>query len=444
MRIARVSGHALGETTVKTALLRAASYLGALVLLTIVSFWRIPPTARDVVWAEDGSVFLTDAVTPGQAFAPMTPYAGYLHFVPRVAAEVVVRFFALEDYAIALTVLACAAVAGVSLMTYHCAQAVTSNQLIRMAWAAIPVFVNVGAIETLGNFANIHWYFLWLTPWLLIKPAKSKADGALLFVVALLASLTEIISIVFVPLFLFGLRDKRYWAARAGLGLGLAGQAYATLTNPRTGDVSYQLDPWSALYGWVLNTAGPIVYATPARVSEQIVNFGAAPMIIAALLILAVPAAVLILGVRRDKWLAGLFVSSSAVVWVACVVSNPAKYLDYASFSASDWPEFFVFGRYSVVPTMFILATVPLLASALARFGRAVPVVVLAGFALLLASMYFPPSTSRNNGPAWAEQVRAGRDFCASTPEAAFHDVQTSPEFFQGYVRITCQRLTAG
>ncbi len=276
VRITRVSGRALGETTVKTALLRAASYLGALVLLTLVSFWRIPPTALDVVWAEDGAVFLTDAVTPGQPFAPMAPYAGYLHFVPRVAAEVVVRFFALEDYAIALTVLACAAVAGVSLMTYHCAQALTSNQWIRMAWAAIPVFVNVGAIETLGNFANIHWYFLWLTPWLLIKPAKSKVDGALLFVVALLVSLTEIISIVFVPLFLFGLRDKRYWAARAGLGLGLAAQAYATLNHPRTGDVSYQLDPWSAFYGWVLNTAGPIVYGTPASIVQLIENFGAA------------------------------------------------------------------------------------------------------------------------------------------------------------------------
>lgn len=428
----------------KTALLRTASYLGALVLLTLVSFWRIPPSALDVVWAEDGSVFLADAMAPGEPFAPMSPYAGYLHFVPRVAAEVVVRFFALEDYAIALTVLACAAVAGVSLMTFHCAQAVTSNQWIRMAWAAIPVFVNVGAIETLGNFANIHWYFLWLTPWLLIKPAKSKVDGALLFAIALLVALTEIISVVFAPLFLFGLRDKRYWAARAGLGLGLAGQAYATLTHPRTGDLSYQLDPWSALYGWVLNTAGPIVYGTPASVAQLIENFGAAPMILAALLVLAVPAAVLMLGSRRDKWLAGLFVSSSVVVWVACVVSNPAKYLDYASFSASDWPEFFVFGRYSVVPTMFVLAAVPLLASALARFGRAAPVVVLASFALLLASMYFPPSTSRSIGPVWSEQVRAGRDLCTSTPEATVHDLRSSPPFFNGVVRLSCQQLRAG
>lgn len=52
----------------------------------------------------------------------------------------------------------------VALMTYHCSQAVTSNRWIRLAWAAVPIFVSVGAIETLDNFANLHWYLLWLTP----------------------------------------------------------------------------------------------------------------------------------------------------------------------------------------------------------------------------------------------------------------------------------------
>ncbi|BAS17716.1 hypothetical protein AHiyo8_60190 [Arthrobacter sp. Hiyo8] len=428
----------------KITLARSASYVGALILLTLVSFWRIPATAQGVVWAEDGAVFLTDALNPTRTFTPIRPYAGYLHVVPRLAAEVVVRFFALEDYAIALTVLACAAVAGVALMTYHCAQALTSNTWIRVAWAAVPIFVNVGAFEALGNFANLHWYLLWLTPWLLMKPAKSKLEGGMLFVVAALASLTEIISIVFVPLFLYRLRDKNMWAARAGLSLGLACQVIATVTHPRTsGGASYQLDPWSPVYGWFINTAGPIVYGTASGVMQQIVNFGAAPMIVASLLVLAVPVAVLILGSAREKWLAAFFITASMVIWVACVASNPAPYLDYATFSAADWPARFVFGRYSVVPTMFVLATVPLLASALARFGRAAPIAALMAFSLLLASMYFPPSTSRNNGPVWAEHVRTARNLCAPASDTDFYDIPTSPVFFKGIVRIPCPILKA-
>lgn len=177
---------------------------------------------------------------------------------------------------------------------------------------------------------------------------------------------------------------------------------------------------------------------------QQIVNFGAAPMIVASLLVVAVLAVVLILGSKRDKWLAGLFITASVVVWVACVVSNPAPYLDYATFSAADWPARFVFGRYSVVPTMFVLAALPLFASATARFGRAAPVAVLAGFSLLMVSMYFPPSTSRSNGPVWADQVLIGRNFCDSTCDTDFYDIPTSPVFFKGRVRIPCPVLKAG
>ncbi|MFH5877832.1 hypothetical protein [Arthrobacter sp. NA-172] len=423
---------------------KTASYAGALILLTLLSFWRIPQVAQGVVWAEDGAVFLTDALNHPQVLTLVHPYSGYLHVVPRLAADVVVRFFALRDYGLALNVLACAAVAVVSLMTYHCSSAVTGSKWIRAAWAAIPIFVNVGAIETLGNFANMHWYLLWLAPWLLLKPAKSKFEGSLLFVVAALSSLTEIITILFVPLFLYRLRDKNLWAARAGLALGLACQIYATLTHPRGGSASYHLDPLSALYGWFLNTSGPIVYGTSTRVMQQIISFGPAPMILAALLVVAVFVAVLILGSKRDKWLAGLFLTASVVIWCGCVFSNPAHYLDYASFSASDWKTIFLFGRYSVVPTMFVLALLPLFASAMSRFGKSAPAAVLVAFSLLLASMYFPPSTSRDNGPVWAEQVLIGRNLCGQAADTNFYDVPTAPAFFEGKVRISCPALKAG
>lgn len=432
----------LGEI-VKIALSKSAACVGALILMTFLSLWRLPQNAQGVVWAEDGAVFLTDALAPDQAFTPLRPYSGYLHLVPRLAAGFVVRFLRLEHFGIGLTVLACLAVAGICLLTYHCASGISNNRWIRAAWGAIPLVVNVGAMETLGNFANLHWYLLWLAPWLLMKPAKSKLEGGLLFVVAALTSLTEIISVVFVPLFLYKIRHKNMWPARAGLGLGLACQAYATLRRPRGAAGHYDLDPLSVVYGWFLNTAGPIVHGSPAKVMQQIVNFGAAPMIVAALVVLAGIAAVLILGTRSEKWLAVFFATASVVIWAACVLSNPAQYLDYATFSTADWKQFFVFGRYSVAPTMFVLAIVPLLASAVAKFGKTAPFAVLTGFSLLAVSMYFPGTTATDNGPDWAEHVSIGRDLCGTVPETEFYDIPTSPTFFEGRVRIPCDVLRA-
>ncbi|MBT2515320.1 hypothetical protein [Arthrobacter sp. ISL-30] len=377
-------------------------------------------------------------MAPGQDWTPFRPYAGYLHVVPRLAAEVVVRFFAVADYAQAMTVLACAGVAVVAVLTFHCAQAVTQNVWIRGAWAAIPVFVNVGAIETLGNFANFHWYLLWLAPWLLIKPAKSVAGAIGLFTAASLTSLTEIISIVFVPLFFFRWKDRAYWPARIGLAIGLACQVSATLSYPRSGVGSDPIDPLSVIYGWFINTAGPIAYGNPQHITQQIINFGAAPIVIVSIVMAVVVAAVIILGTRRDRRLAGLFIAASAVVWAACVVVTPTKYFDYAHFSSDDWKELFTFSRYSVVPTMFVLGVVPILASAVKRVSPKAPFAVLIGFALMLMTMYFPAWTVRDSGPVWADNVMIGKTQCA-TGGIEYFVVPTSPSFYGGNVPIPCR-----
>lgn len=422
---------------------RLLCYTGAVILLTLLSFWRLPERAQGVMWAEDGTVFIAGAIAPDQAWTPFRPYDGYLHVVPRLAAEIVVRFFAIQDYAVAMAVLACAAVAVVSVLTYHCAHAITHNPLMRAGWAAVPVLINVGAIETLGNFANFHWYLLWLTPWLLIKPARSIPGAAGLFCFSALTSLTEIISIVFVPFFLFRWKEKAYWPARAGLTLGLACQAYTTLSFPRRSAGNYELDPLSIFYGWFINTATPIVYGTSRHALGQILNFGAAPVVLASVLVAGVVVTIMWLGTRRDRRLAALFIAASVLVWTACLVANPAAHLDYAQFTESDWKENFQFSRYSVAPAMFMLGLGPILASALRRISPQAPAAALTAFGLLLLSMYFPPSTLRDNGPVWADNVVIGTNLCGLAGDSEIFEVPVAPEYYKGKVSFPCSALRA-
>lgn len=417
----------------------AAAYFLAFIGLTLISLWRIPPRDQGVIWAEDGNVFISQAIQPHAAWTPFQPYAGYLHLLPRLLTEVVVRFFPVSSWANAVTVLACMVVAAVALITFHSAKVACDSVWIRSGWAAIPIFVNVGAIEPLGNFANLHWYLLWLTPWLLIKPAKSVLEGSFLFAIAAAISFTEIISVLFVPLFLYRLKDKRFWPARAGLSLGLACQAYTTLVFPRAGNPEYDLDPLSILYGWFLNTAGPIVYGDSGQVLRQIVSFGPMPAILSSLIIVTILLAVFVFGTSTQRWMGGLLVGSSILVWTACILANPAEYLDYAQFTASDWFEYFLFSRYSMVPTMFILAVIPLLGQSISRYAPQIPLAVGIGFAVLLASMYFVPGTRRDGGPVWAEETEKAASFCAEG--YPHYDFATAPEFYKGVVAIQCSDL---
>lgn len=423
-------------------LLRSGIYVGAWLALTVVCWWRIPLTAQGVLWAEDGNVFLTDAMAEGERFAPFRPYAGYLHFIPRVASEFVVDFVTIDNYAIVMNLLACGALAGISLLTFHCSASVSPGVWIRGAWAAIPVLVNVGAIETLGSFANLHWYLLWLTPWLLVKPAKTWVEGALLFTVAAASSMTEIIAVVFVPLFLYRWRNRGLWPARAGLAIGLIAQIYTTITFPRP-DISsnYTMDPMSILYGWFLNTAGPIVYGESRPLMHQIINFAAAPVVLAAIIVAIGVTVVLVYGQRKDRRLVLLFVAASFFVWTACAVANPVKFLDYARFTENDWFDFFWFTRYSVAPTMFMLAIVPVLASVLKRWVSWAEAAVLVGFGLLLTSMYFPSSTQRVGGPVWADDVSVGRTLCGPASDTDYFAIPVAPAYYNGVVKVRCPLL---
>lgn len=392
------------------------------------------------MWAEDGNIFIAGALDDGGLTSLFRPYAGYLHFLPRVAAALVVRLFEPEVYALAMTISACMTLAGVALVTYYCSSALTDLVWVRAAWAVIPVLTNVGAIETLGNFANLHWYLLWLTPWLLLRQAKSRTSGILLFAAAAAVSLTEIISVVFLPLMLVNFKTRGYWYARAGLTIGLACQVYTTLTYPRPSGSEYSLHPLSAIIGWALNTAGPIFYGDAGSVVQLVLAFGPAPLLLAALAVTGLIVSAVAIGNRRERIIIALFTYASIVVYLACVFANKSIFFDYAVFNTKEWTELFSFTRYSVVPTMFIMAIIPTIGISLSRRKLGSQKVVLAGFAFLFVAMYFVPGTNRDGGPVWAEQVGTARLECSSGDQVAAV-IKVAPHFYDGDVHLSCSLL---
>jgi hypothetical protein len=433
--------HKPGSIRLRATATRAAIAVLAIAVTTFISLFRLPQTVWDTVWAEDGPVFMQQAMSGGGPGAIFAPYEGYLHVLPRLAAEGIVHFVPVENFAAALAFVSCIVVAVVAYLTFHCAAALTSNLWVRLAWAAIPVLLSVGPYEILGNTANLHWYLLWLVPWLLLKPAQSRPEAVILFLAAGLSALTEVISVVFLPLVLLHVRDKAFWPARAGLLIGAGLQIGTTLLYPRSGGNGQALDPVSVVMGWFINVAGVVFFGSSRNMGLNILNFGAGPVVLAFLPITAALVYLLVRAKREHRLLALLFVTASFGVWAACLVANPGAQFNYAHLAETQWGQF-TLSRYSSIPAMFILALFPLLAISIPRTAVQAPAAVLASFAVLLAASYFPTQVSREQGPSWSEGVASARAACIGARDDETRPLHVAPIGWSVVgVAMPCSRL---
>lgn len=416
----------------KRTITPALAYVAAILAAAAVAWLRLPAAGRGALWAEDGIVFIRDAMLPGvDLFAP---YAGYLHVVPRAGAELVAGTLPLPWYGYGMNALSCLVVAGTAALVFNCSSAVSTSRGVRVALASVTILAAPAPIETLGNFANIHWYFLWLTPWLLVKRAATRPEGAMLFAAALLAALTEPLTLMFAPLFIYRAKDRGYWAARAGVAIGGIGQVITTLASPRpkTGQAP---DLLSIAYGWVLNSSSPIIFGNSANIKHAVLSAGWLPIVAAAIPFLVAFAYAMYRGSSIVRIFACTLLAASVGIWFASQVVNFVTVYDYANFTAKQWQGFFI-TRYATPASMFLLALVPLAADSLPRRHWR-PIVAIGILATQLA--YFAPVVSgRQLGPDWAAGITDAAEVCAKDP-ASRPWVPVAPG--QMRVQVPCARL---
>ncbi|MDQ0768571.1 hypothetical protein QF031_001320 [Pseudarthrobacter defluvii] len=415
---------------------------GGIVLLgASVAFARLPWDAQRTIWAEDGGIFLNDALNGTGWAGIFSPYEGYLHVIPRLGANLVVSLFAVGNFGLAMNFASCLVVSLVALLVFYLSKPFSDSLLVRLCWASLTILVAPGPLETLANFANVHWYLLWLTPWLLLKAARSRTEGILLFVVSLLVSLTEILSVMFLPLFFYGLRDKSKWFARGGLITGIVCQVATTIAFPRSPSSGYPVNVQSVIEGWFLNSSSALLYGSSFNISNLVRSYGPLPVVFAAVPFFLVFTFIMWKGKSSHRILATIMVAASIGTWAATQVVNPQPFFDYASFTDAEWGGFFL-SRYSTVPSMFLLALLPLAAAVLLSFSRAAWSAVLGCFLVLQLVFFFPTVVSRSEGPVWSEGVRAGQEACLKDPGLVASGIQIAPRgWFADKVNISCNRL---
>ena len=216
------------------------------ILASVLTWLRLPAAGRDTLYAEDGSQFVNDWASNGSWSVLLRPYAGYQHLIPRVASGLIAWLVPIDAWADAM-IAAAAAVVGVTAgLVYVLSRAVVSSPMARLGLAAVPVLVPLAGVEVIDSLANVHWYLLYLTPWLLLAMPRERATALGLAFVALVAALTEPQTVILAPLAVWVLvRDPRSRVIVLGWALGVAGQIITFVWRRASGPtVSLPGCPW--------------------------------------------------------------------------------------------------------------------------------------------------------------------------------------------------------
>jgi hypothetical protein len=362
------------------------------------------------VWAEDGARFLIDALTRPIGVNLVMPYAGYLHLVPRLCAQLAV-LLPIGPVAAGLTVLAAAVRAGIALLVHAATAGHVEARWARLGLAAAVVLLPASNGEALNNLADLHWFLLYGAFWALLWRPASRSRAVLAAVVALLAAASSTLVLGLVPLAAARIALPR-WRDRlvaVGFAIGALAQAAAMVAGrQRTASVQ-PFDVRQAMLAALMRV--PLVtFSGPDPVSWLTRWGGWWPAVLALLCALAVAATGILRGgvARRFVVIAALLASASSILaelyvnwWPGLRVDRPGVVM--------------VSERYSTAPCLFLLTAVVVGLDAwpwrgrLGSVGRfAIPVVMAASVCgqLVIGNWQL-------RGPNWHDSLAVAARQCA-------------------------------
>ena len=361
--------------------------------------------ALNTIWAEDGTIFLSQAVDKGPLAALATSYAGYFHAVPRLAGAISAAVPASAAAAtLALSAALCTAL--LALLVYVASAGHLSSRPARIIVSAGLVVVPLGQDEVLNSIANFHWYGLYALFWVLLWSPRGRAGQVVAVVTTLLVATSDILVVAFVPLALFRALRRGDDGGRDGVGITLAGALAAGLlvqfAGLASGSSSRPLspDPVLAVSGYLLRAVpGPLV-------GQRWLGSDMGPrwVLLAGLAWLVVIAVVLVAlrGLTRPAWalasVAGLY--SAALYLLPVVLSGLAA------------------TRYAVAPGLLVVVTLVALLQPGGTAGRR-PLYLLAALLAIVAAVNLRIDNPRAHGPQWGEELRQARAACATPGQQA-------------------------
>lgn len=418
----------------------AVLVIALLVLATVLQLARLGWSASlNSLWAEDGPIYLQEAL--GQDFwhAIVSTYATYLVLVPRLIAEAA-SLVPLQDTAAAVSILSAAVVALSGLVVWHASAAHVRDPYLRGTLAALTVLTPVAGLESLDSAAYVPWFMLFATFWILLWRPRTMRGAVAAALFALATGLSTPGVWFFLPLAALravAARDRRDLTILAGFGIGAAVQVPVLLLNTEQAVTPlWTSDIWTVYLQRVVDGAplglqlGGIAWA----------HLGW-PLLIA--LVIAGLAG-LAIGARRStpaaRYIAAIAIPTSLFMFVVSMyqraVATPMLWLEGMHNGTGS--------RYAIVPALLVIsAAVVLIDGAIrrqARPRRLAPASAAAVAVLLVAlvTSFYARDIPVRGAPPWDAALKAAAVTCAHERVAEVA-VPTSPPGFG--LQVQCDRV---
>ncbi|MFN2557679.1 MAG: hypothetical protein ABR592_12600 [Nitriliruptorales bacterium] len=378
----------------------------------------------DTVWAEDGRVFLQEALALGPAEALSRTYAGYLHLGPRLAAELATLFPV--DAASEALVLAANALTALSALAVF----VASRSHLRSPWVrtllalAVPLASSAG-VEVLNSVANSQWPLLFASFWLLLWRPATPTGVIASSLLLVLAALSAGLGILLLPLAVLRLFTEPFardqlpaWLFCSAVAVQLAAiQAPA----PHAGS-----DPSTVVAAFAQRVG--IVALGGHRVGGTLwARGGLGIMAAAAVLLVAIVAVGVLLRGSRTRWLV-VVCACYAVLFFAAGTSLRGVASGLV-WPRGGWHE--VGGRYTYVPVLLVYSLFAAVLDArtvdvrgLRGVPRDVAQLLLTGARVATLAVVLVANAGdfrlwndRTPGPRWGESLRQARVACVRDGE---------------------------
>jgi hypothetical protein len=366
--------------------LAAVLYAVMFVVGSFATLVRTEPGSWNVLWAEDGKVFLEDAYARSFFENLVHPYAGYMHLVPRVVAEPISALVPADWAAIGFTVSASIVWSAVALVIFDSARGHVRHLAIRIVLWAMVIAVPVGGLEVVGNIANSHWFLIAAAFWALAARDRGPLQITLASVTVAVAALSDPLTAMLAPLVVLRLvllRTKRANIVSLVFVVTIVVQLAIVLGSSRETSELHP-SPGAMLRSFVMRivVGGFVGRTNTDHLRNVIGNDGLYALGLAVLVLLV---AIVVLCLRRTAMPAIALVFAVAFA----VVTTWLTWAALAQFA----PEFVIIGgsRYAVTPTLVLYAVVVIGADVLVRrvperAGRATLVGVTVALAVVVAS----------------------------------------------------------
>jgi hypothetical protein len=411
--------------------LSAALFLAAILRSAFASI--------DTIWAEDGRVFLFDAVTNGKVFEIFAPYAGYLHSVPRLIAALT-SFLPIGLWAISIQILTAIVATLIGLSVYFSTATLPITNRTRIFLALLTVLAPYLGNEVLGNTANLHTLFLWSAPWVFLATPKTYRHSLLWGIYAFFMATTEIQILYFLPLLFWQFTDKKRLPLLIGTLIGLTMQIIVALGDERLS--AFQIPSFTNLRDGFLLQAVLTGWLGVIYVTRKIYEFTGIWFAYLALLPALISTFLLMRNIKSNSF--RLFVG---YLWITIIAIWVIGFAVNNTMIPEATMAYKIQLRHATVPSMLMLAIIILYLdknilsnSKIEKLYRDVSAIAL--LISVIVTFGFGAIGIKANKVSWQDGVANAKVTCSKLTQESLVAVPISPTRPAGWqIEVPCKLL---